>query len=332
VYEAVLTIKGQGGQGQVRVAIVVHGPPQLRAGELRAEGTVGDALTLSLATVDNAPGNWSVAAVDSSLIARVEIEHDKVRAVPVAGASGTAHIELVCTNAWGLSSRLKAVLEWLPISLGQTGEGSAEHSVGEETADSTGLAAAGGNEAIADTAGGGASSLGDSTVAVANGSAGTVTDTVADSTATAMDGDITAKTGADSSASIAGDSTVVDSATGATKPPVAGSATGVPPLDVPAGSSGAPAAGAASGAAPVAPDGLPAPAYVDVQGHPVRGLFNEDMVVNLDDFLLFSSHFGMASGRDGFDPHFDLDQNGVINLADFFIFADNFGREAVAAF
>jgi hypothetical protein len=64
----------------------------------------------------------------------------------------------------------------------------------------------------------------------------------------------------------------------------------------------------------------------------VRGLFNEDMVVNLDDFLLFSSHFGMASGRDGFDPHFDLDQNGVINLADFFIFADNFGREAVAAF
>ena len=224
------------------------------------------------------------------------------------------------TNAWGLSSRLKAVLEWLPIRLGETGEGSAEHSVGEETADSTGLAAAGGNEAIADTTSGGVSSIGDSTVAVANGGAGTI----ADSTATATNGDITAKTGADSSASIAGDSTVVDRATSSTKAPVAGSGTGVPPLDgnVSAGS---------SGATPGA-DGLPVPAYVDVQGNPVRGLFNEDMVVNLDDFFLFASQFGMASGQGGFDPHFDLDQNGVINLADFFIFADNFGREAVSTF
>ena len=68
---------------------------------------------------------------------------------------------------------------------------------------------------------------------------------------------------------------------------------------------------------------------MDAEGRPVRGLFNDDPVVDFDDFFLFSDNFG-ASLQDGaFDPLFDLNGNGTVDFDDFFIFADSFGREVV---
>ena len=68
---------------------------------------------------------------------------------------------------------------------------------------------------------------------------------------------------------------------------------------------------------------------MDAEGRPVRGLFNDDPVVDFDDFFLFADNFG-ASLQDGaFDPLFDLNGNGTVDFDDFFIFADSFGREVV---
>ena len=67
----------------------------------------------------------------------------------------------------------------------------------------------------------------------------------------------------------------------------------------------------------------------DVEGRPVRGLFNDDSVVDFDDFFLFADNFGTTFQQGVFDPLFDLDGNGSVNFDDFFIFADSFGREAV---
>ena len=57
----------------------------------------------------------------------------------------------------------------------------------------------------------------------------------------------------------------------------------------------------------------------DAEGQPVRGLFNDDPVVDFDATLL----------EGAFDPLFDLNGNGRVDFDNFFIFADSFGREAV---
>ena len=126
VYEAVLTIKGQGGQSQTRVSIVVHAPLQLAAVELTAEGVADEELVLSLTALDVEEGNWSVAAVDSELIEKVEIKNNSARFVPGAGPEGTASVDLLRTNAWGLNSSLKVLLTWLPAPLVVAGSSNVE--------------------------------------------------------------------------------------------------------------------------------------------------------------------------------------------------------------
>lgn len=290
VYEAVLTIKGQGGKSQTRVSIVVHAPPQLAVGELRAEGATDEVLVLSLGSLDTEVGSWSVAAVDSALIRKIEIENNSARVVPVVGAEGSAQVDLVRTNTWGLSSSVKTVLSWMPVVAdGAVGEGS----------DSADVATVGGATAV------------DSSLSVPGET----------STERPVDGaNETAQSDSVSSAE-----TVADGGDG----PVVGDGGSAGPAD---GDVSVGPAEPAGGETDLGRSDLPATEYVDEQGQPVHGLFNEDMVVDFDDFFLFANNFGLVSGQGDFDPHFDLDQNGVINLADFFIFADNFGREAVAQF
>lgn len=68
---------------------------------------------------------------------------------------------------------------------------------------------------------------------------------------------------------------------------------------------------------------------IDAEGKEVRGLFDDDGDVDLDDFFIFADQFGKKTSDAVFDGRFDLDSDGAVGLDDFFIFADNFGREAV---
>ena len=68
---------------------------------------------------------------------------------------------------------------------------------------------------------------------------------------------------------------------------------------------------------------------IDAEGQEVRGLFDDDGDVDLDDFFLFSDEFGKDASDTAFDGRFDLDGDGAVGLDDFFLFADNFGKEAV---
>lgn len=68
---------------------------------------------------------------------------------------------------------------------------------------------------------------------------------------------------------------------------------------------------------------------LDAEGNQVRGLFDGDLDVDLDDFFLFADVFGTSSADAGFDSRFDLDGDGAVRLSDFFLFADNFGAVAV---
>lgn len=66
---------------------------------------------------------------------------------------------------------------------------------------------------------------------------------------------------------------------------------------------------------------------VDAGGQPVEGLFNDDLVVDFDDFFLFADHFGANRERDEeFDGRFDLNGDGSVGFDDFFRFADHFGQ------
>ena len=53
--------------------------------------------------------------------------------------------------------------------------------------------------------------------------------------------------------------------------------------------------------------------------------FNEDGMVNVEDFLLFVETFGTHEGDAEFDPRMDLDKNGIIGISDFLIFINMFG-------
>lgn len=58
----------------------------------------------------------------------------------------------------------------------------------------------------------------------------------------------------------------------------------------------------------------------------VRGDFNGDRTVGLDDFFLFVDAFGKSPADAG--TIYDLDSNGAIDLTDFFLFVDEFGKTA----
>ena len=54
--------------------------------------------------------------------------------------------------------------------------------------------------------------------------------------------------------------------------------------------------------------------------------FDGDGTVNLADFLLFATQFGLSRGDAGYDARFDLDGNGTIGIKDLLIFVDAFGE------
>lgn len=68
---------------------------------------------------------------------------------------------------------------------------------------------------------------------------------------------------------------------------------------------------------------------VNAEGEEVRGLFDDDGDVDLDDFFLFAEVFGNKATDEEFNGTFDLDADGRVGLSDFFIFADSFGQQAV---
>ena len=55
--------------------------------------------------------------------------------------------------------------------------------------------------------------------------------------------------------------------------------------------------------------------------------FNGDGQVDLSDFLLFASQFGLNRGDEQYDAKYDLDGDDTIGIGDFLIFASNFGKE-----
>ena len=55
--------------------------------------------------------------------------------------------------------------------------------------------------------------------------------------------------------------------------------------------------------------------------------FNSDGRVDLSDFLLFASQFGLSRGDEQYDAKYDLDGDGTIGFGDFLIFGRSFGKE-----
>ena len=54
--------------------------------------------------------------------------------------------------------------------------------------------------------------------------------------------------------------------------------------------------------------------------------FNDDLIIDFDDFLIFARHFGRISSDPDFDPRFDFDGDGMVGFLDFLKFAAEFGK------
>jgi phosphodiesterase/alkaline phosphatase D-like protein len=114
-YEAILTVRGPGGQSEARVRITVNRPPQV--------GTIGPAppapedtpLELNLAGKDPEPGGWAVRGADPALIAKVEVQGDLLRFTPVLNAFGADEVEIVRTGVSGLAVSQNVSLNWTPV-------------------------------------------------------------------------------------------------------------------------------------------------------------------------------------------------------------------------
>ena len=72
---------------------------------------------------------------------------------------------------------------------------------------------------------------------------------------------------------------------------------------------------------------------VDSEGRVLLGLFGADNRVGFDDFFLLADMFGLTAEDAAFDPAFDLAPGAqpAIDFDDFFVFADYFGRSTGAA-
>lgn len=70
---------------------------------------------------------------------------------------------------------------------------------------------------------------------------------------------------------------------------------------------------------------LTEPGLVEVHYRLPLGDFNNDRIVNYDDFFFFADHFGSRRGERLFEEVCDLNENGLLDLDDFFRFADRFG-------
>jgi len=64
---------------------------------------------------------------------------------------------------------------------------------------------------------------------------------------------------------------------------------------------------------------------------PLEGDFNRDGSVNLTDFSLFVTQYGLSRSDEGYDPVYDLDGDGTIALGDFSIFVTHYGESSGAA-
>jgi len=71
---------------------------------------------------------------------------------------------------------------------------------------------------------------------------------------------------------------------------------------------------------------------VDEAGTPIYGWFTRrGTAVTFDDFFLFADNFGLQQGDPGFDPLYDIVENGTVDFDDFFLFADDFGKTVANA-
>jgi hypothetical protein len=59
------------------------------------------------------------------------------------------------------------------------------------------------------------------------------------------------------------------------------------------------------------------------------GDLNQDHVVNVDDLVLVTRHFGRTTDDPQWDPYADADNNGVVNLDDLGVVVSGFGLEEV---
>ena len=59
--------------------------------------------------------------------------------------------------------------------------------------------------------------------------------------------------------------------------------------------------------------------------------FNGDQIVDIDDFFLFTGHFGTGPGDPGYDARYNLDGEGLVEIADFWILVENWGPVPVSA-
>ena len=55
--------------------------------------------------------------------------------------------------------------------------------------------------------------------------------------------------------------------------------------------------------------------------------FNGDGQVDLSDFLLFASQFGLSRGDEQYDAKYDLDGDNTVGIGDFLLFVNAFGKE-----
>ena len=69
-------------------------------------------------------------------------------------------------------------------------------------------------------------------------------------------------------------------------------------------------------------------ATFDVTVTAIQGDFDENGIVDLDDFFAFADAFGSDPDSENWDAKFDLVPNSLVDLDDFFDFADEFGKRA----
>ena len=114
-YEALLTIRGQGGTNQTRTTIVVHGPPALNQVIASPdESPVGETQILDLSALDLANGALSVELLGSGPIIRTEINDERVSFFSDGDRHGAQAVNIIRTNPWGLSTSQQLVLTWAP--------------------------------------------------------------------------------------------------------------------------------------------------------------------------------------------------------------------------
>ena len=315
IYEAVLTIRGQGGSNQIRKSITVHGPPDLdQAIAAPTAVPAGETHILDLSGIDQQAGTWSVELLGMGPIIRTEIIGDDITFFSNSNIHGTQVVNIIRTNTWGLSTSQQLTLSWTappivpPRDEDPTSEQTTQDTSTSEPGNDTDPVTEGATSAADSSANSLADSLADPTTPT-----NSLLDALTDSAQTQLSGMLP---GTDPNTS----------ATDTLAPTSNDSSTTANLLDptLPNTDPG----NLAGDQTTTAPE-PPVQTFFDATGEPVYGLFDDDLKVDFDDYFLFMDHYGAFNSQTDFDHRFDLDNDGKINLSDFFIFADNFGREAV---